>query len=340
MLSHIAPGKEDDLLIGFETSDDAAVYDLGDGRSLVFTVDFFTPIVDDPYDFGRIAAANSLSDVYAMGGKPLMALNLLAFPCKLGADVIGAVMQGAHKTVCDAHAFTAGGHTIEDAEPKFGLAVVGMVDTMSILSNVGACVGDVLYLTKPIGTGIMTTALKRGHLTDEELVPVVESMATLNIAGSEAACTAQAHAGTDVTGFGLLGHLHEMCEGSGVDAHIDFEQIPLFEGVLNFATQSVRPGKTTDMIAWANKFVSFTHAHPEDTLQTEEIVKTVLCDPQTSGGMLVAVSPERASEFESAYHQKAGSAPAKIGGIVAARERGGHITVQTTCEPLSHNVVE
>lgn len=310
------------MLLGFETSDDAALVPINDEQTAVLTVDFFTPIVDDPYDFGRIAAANSLSDVYAMGAKPVAALNLLAFPCSLGADVIGAVMRGGNIKVREAGAFTLGGHTIEDKEPKFGLSVFGLVHPDKVITNKGAKPGDYLYLSKAIGTGIMTTALKFGHITDSDLTPVVDSMSELNKAASEAMVEVGAHAGTDVTGFGLIGHLHELCEPSEVSAEIDFGALKLFNGVYDFATQGIVPGKTKDMVQWAK---GFSEINCDDTEKVDTIYK-ILCDPQTSGGILCSIAPDKASEFERIAQEKLGRPVQKIGMITEGRS--GFISVK------------
>ena len=215
MLDKIAPGHSDALMLGFETSDDSAVYRLTDDLAALLTVDFFTPIVDDPYDFGRITAANALSDIYAMGGRPLTAMNLLAFPCSMGADIVGEVVRGGAEKVTEAGAVTVGGHTIDDKEPKFGLSVFGVVHPDKVVRNRGALVGDVLFLTKPVGTGLIGTALKNGLEDEDSAREVIESMAALNRHACEAMVAVGVHAATDVTGFGLLGHLHEMVEASG-----------------------------------------------------------------------------------------------------------------------------
>ena len=212
MLDKIAPGHSDALMLGFETSDDAAVYRLSDDMAALLTVDFFTPIVDDPYDFGRIAAANALSDIYAMGGRPLTAMNLLAFPCSLGADIVGEVVRGGAEKVAEAGAVTVGGHTIDDKEPKFGLSVFGVVHPDKVVRNRGALAGDALFLTKPVGTGIIGTALKKGLETELTARDAIESMAALNRDACEAMVSVGVSACTDVTGFGLLGHLHEMAD--------------------------------------------------------------------------------------------------------------------------------
>ena len=233
MLDKIAPGDSDALLLGFETSDDAAVYQLTDDIATLLTVDFFTPIVDDPYDFGRIAAANSLSDIYAMGGRPLTAMNLLAFPCSLGPDIVGEVVRGGSEKVAEAGAVTVGGHTIDDKEPKFGLSVMGVVHPDKVVRNRGAQAGDVLVAHQAHrhrrSWPPPSSAGSRPRTTARE---VIESMATLNRAACEAMVEVGVHAATDVTGFGLLGHLHEMAEASGVAvAARSRTQVPLFDRV-------------------------------------------------------------------------------------------------------------
>ena len=311
MLAHIAPGQSDELMEGFETSDDAAIYALDDTTAAVLTVDFFTPIVDDPYDFGRITAANALSDVYAMGGKPLTAMNLLAFPCSLGPDVVGEVVRGGADMVREAGAIVVGGHTIDDAEPKFGLSVFGTVDRDKVVRNRGAKPGDVLFLTKPIGTGIIMTALKRDILTEDEVKPVVESMAELNKAAGVAMVDVGVNAGTDVTGFGLAGHLHEMLEASGVSAVIAWDKIPMFEKAAELAAEGCWPGRTEDVIAWASPFVEMTIS---DSVEIRNKM-LVLCDPQTSGGMLVSVPFEKADQFAERYAELAGRDATWIGDV-------------------------
>ena len=254
MLDKIAPGHSDALMLGFETSDDAAVYRLTDDIATLLTVDFFTPIVDDPYDFGRIAAANALSDIYAMGGRPLTAMNLLAFPCSLGPDIVGEVVRGGAEKVAEAGAVTVGGHTIDDKEPKFGLSVMGVVHPDKVVRNRGALAGDVLFLTKPIGTGIIGTALKHGLETEDSARDVIESMATLNRAACEAMVEVGVHAATDVTGFGLLGHLHEMVEASGVRCELDLAATCRCSTARSTTPrQGVVPGRTADVIAWARR---------------------------------------------------------------------------------------
>ena len=322
MLSKIAPGTSDELLLGFETSDDAAIYRLDDETAAVLTVDFFTPIVDDPYDFGRITAANALSDVYAMGGKPLVALNLLAFPCSMGPEIVGEVVRGGADKVREAGAVTVGGHTIDDNEPKFGLSVFGTVHPDSIIRNHGCRPGDVLFLTKPIGTGVMMTALKRGLETEDSVRTVVESMAELNRDAATAMSETGVRAATDVTGFGLLGHLHEMVEASGCAAELDYAEVPLFDGVEEYASSGCWPGRTKDIIAWADPFVGDDRSD-EDAHRNRMLV---LCDPQTSGGMLVAVSLEKAELFSRRFEQLSGRSAARIGRVVAGES--GHVSIK------------
>lgn len=286
------------MLLGFETSDDAAVYRLDDTTAALLTVDFFTPIVDDPYDFGRVTAANALSDIYAMGGRPLAAMNLLAFPCSLGPDVVGEVVRGGAEKVTEAGAVTVGGHTIEDKEPKFGLSVFGTVPVDGVVRNRGALPGDVIVLTKPVGTGIWGTAMRSDVATEDEGRVVIESMATLNRAACEAMVEAGVHAATDVTGFGLLGHLHEMADASLCSAELDLAQVPVFDRVLEFAEAGVVPGRTADVSGWASEFTRWRS--DED----RALWLRVLCDPQTSGGLLMAIDPVLASALVSALESR------------------------------------
>jgi selenide,water dikinase len=289
-------------MVGFETSDDAAVYVLDDDTALLLTVDFFTPIVDDPYDFGRITAANALSDIYAMGGRPLTALNLVAFPCSLGPDVVAEVLRGGADVVREAGAVVVGGHTIDDKEPKFGLSVMGIARPSEVVRNVGAVPGDVVYLTKPLGTGLLGTALKQGIETEDGMRDAIDSMAAINSAAGEAMVAAGAHAGTDVTGFGLLGHLHEMLEGSGCAAQVLLDSVPVFDKALEYSIAGVRPGRTADIVAYTSAFTTWSAAPDRDAWMG------VLCDPQTSGGLLVAVPESRAGEFEAHIAGRGGSA--------------------------------
>lgn len=303
------------MLLGFETSDDAAVWKLACDSAAVLTVDFFTPIVDDPYEFGRIAAANALSDVFAMGATPHVALNLLALDVALGAEVASEILRGGADAVREAGAFVAGGHTIDDAEPKYGLAVFGTVHPDRIVRNAGAVPGDVLYLTKPLGTGIMVSARACDLRGEAALRPVVESMMELNAAGAAALAESGVHAATDVTGFGLAGHLHEMLAASGCAAEIDFAALPLFDGVLELASAYCRPNRAFAIMDAAEAYVA--QGSLSDTDYDDRLA--VLCDPQTSGGLLAALAPEAAGAFERAFERRSGRAPARIGRVVEGK---------------------
>jgi selenide,water dikinase len=283
------------LLVGSETSDDAGVVRLSDELALVQTVDFFTPIVDDPYDFGRIAAANALSDVYAMGGRPLSVLNLVAFPLeRLGAEVLGAILRGGQDVVAEAGAMVVGGHSIDDPEPKFGLAVTGTVHPDRVLTNAGGEAGDALVLTKPLGVGAVSTALKRGAAGPEHLAAAVEVMVRLNAAASEAAIAAGAHGMTDVTGFGLLVHLHELALASGVAAEVDADAVPALPGVEDLLRgEDAVSGGSRRNRAHAEEFASFADGVPEWR-------RRLVTDATTSGGLLVAVPADRAAEIPGA----------------------------------------
>ena len=302
----------DKLLLGFETSDDAAVYQIDEHTAAVLTVDFLTPLVDDPYDFGRLAAANALSDVFAMGAKPVCALNVLALDCALGTEVAAEIMRGGASAVREAGCFMVGGHSVDDPEPKYGLCVFGVVDPAKVKRNGGAQVGDALYLTKRLGTGLLSAAYKIGRITEEEFRPAIDSMCQLNKAGGAAATQANAHAVTDVTGFGLAGHLHEMLEASGCSMCLNWERLPLFSQAWDLSVEYCRPNRTFSIMDFAEPFVE------QGTLDGEEFDNRmgVLCDPQTSGGLLVAVAPEDAPAFEAAFANEAGFAPWRIGTFV------------------------
>jgi selenide,water dikinase len=315
-------------MVGFETSDDAAVYRLDADTALLLTVDFFTPIVDDPYDFGRIAAANALSDIYAMGGRPLTAMNMVAFPCSLGPEVVAEVLRGGGDVCRQAGAIVVGGHTIDDKEPKFGLSVLGIVHPDRVIRNVGAEPGDAFVLTKPIGTGIIGTALKQGLEDETSARGVIDSMAMLNRASAEAMQEVGVSAATDVTGFGIVGHLHEMLEGSGCAGELDFDALPLYPGALEYAARGVVPGRTSDVIAYAADFADWPErpvpigpdAPPEDLTRWR-----VLCDPQTSGGMLIAVPPSRLDALVEALATR-GLEPAVVGRALPGEP--GRVTIR------------
>jgi selenide,water dikinase len=280
------------LLVGRETFDDAGVFRLSDDLALVQTVDFFAPIVDDPFDFGQVAAANALSDVYAMGGQPLTALNIVAFPTRdLPLEVLGQILAGGQEKVHEAGALVVGGHTVIDTELKYGLAVTGRAHPDFLLTNAGARAGDVLILTKPIGNGILATAGKRGQLSPESGRVMLEGMKALNGAASRAALAVGSRCATDITGFGLLGHMSHIARASNVTLRVTLGEIPLLPGV----RESVRGGFVTDgskrNAEYLRELVRWTTGNDED--------RAILHDPQTSGGLLVCVSAPRARDYLS-----------------------------------------
>lgn len=303
------------LLVGTETRDDAAVYRIDERTAIVCTTDFFTPVVDDPFDFGRIAAANALSDVWAMGARPLFALNLVAFPARdLPLEVLGRVLEGGAAVCTEANVPLVGGHSIDDKEPKYGLVVVGLIDPDAILRNTGALPGDRLILTKPLGSGVITTAIKRGLASAEEIAEVTELMAHLNRAAGEVfiANRARVHALTDVTGFGLLGHLLEMLEGSGVGAQLRAEAIPILPAARRVAAAGIFPGGTRANLRSAAARTRFLGASVQD-----EATQLLLADAQTSGGLLAAVAPEAAEEVVAQLRGAGTLAAADIGLVMA-----------------------
>lgn len=283
------PPTDPRLLVGNDKRDDAAVYDLGDGTALISTTDFFMPIVDDPYDFGRIASVNAISDVYAMGGRPILAIAILGWPVdRLPPEVARQVLEGARAVCASAGIPLAGGHSIDCPEPVFGLAVNGTVAITHLKQNSTATAGCRLYLTKPLGVGILSTAGKRGSLRDEDAAVALESMATLNRLGEAFGTLEGVRAMTDVTGFGLLGHLTEMCEGSGVSAVIEYDKVPVIRSVRDYLRQGAIPGGTGRNWASYGRKIA---------LRSDE-QRNILADPQTSGGLLVAVTEESAPSFE------------------------------------------
>lgn len=279
------------LLVGLDTSDDAGVYRLNDEMALVQTVDFFTPIVDDPYDFGRIAAANAISDIYAMGGKPLTVLNIVAFPITtLDKQVLADILRGAGDKVREAGATLVGGHSIDDKEPKFGLAVTGLIHPDRIRTNAGAKPGDKLILTKPIGVGILTTSIKKDQLSADEIRRLTEVMATLNKKAAEIMEPYDVNACTDVTGFGLIGHALEMARGSNVGLILNHREVPLLPRVKELAENGFVPGGTKNNFLHVQDHVRF----PEDM---DQVSRWILCDAVTSGGLLISVNAEQAEKL-------------------------------------------
>ncbi len=279
-----------DLLVGFEHGDDAAVYRLDERVALVLTVDFFAPIVDDPFTYGAIAAANSMSDIYAVGGRPITALNVAAFPRSLPFEVPSEILRGGAEKVAEAGAIIVGGHTVDDVEPKYGLSVVGVVEPGKQVQNSTAQVGDVLMLTKPLGTGVVTTALKNGKAVGEVLDTAVESMLRLNRDAAAAMVSAGAHAATDVTGFGIVGHLMTMMRASCTTGRLRRSALPVLPGVVELLTDGVAPDGThrnlescAESVRWADDI--------------GEIDKLLMCDPQTSGGLLISVREDAVDEL-------------------------------------------
>ena len=299
------------LLVGNAESDDAAVMDLGDGSALVSTTDFFMPIVDDAFDFGAIAATNAISDVYAMGGSPLLALAILGWPVdKLPAALASEVMQGARSMCEQAGIPIAGGHTIDSPEPFFGLAVTGKMLLENIRKNSTGKAGDLLYLTKPLGLGIVTTASRRGLAESEHLAEAVNWMKTLNRCGADLAKHTGVHAMTDVTGFGLLGHLNEMCEGSQLSAEIQFSTVPRLECVKSYLDRFIYPDMTMKTFSWLKDSIT--------ELTGGQLL--LLCDPQTSGGLLIAADPSAREEVEEILRQH--NCPVSpIGSLLARGEK-------------------
>ena len=291
ILAQTTPSRPDPkLLVGNAERDDAAVYDLGDGTAAISTTDFFMPIVDDPLTFGRIAATNAISDVYAMGGTPLLAIAILGWPVNaLPAEVAGQVVEGGRQACADAGIALAGGHSIDSLEPIFGLAITGRVDIKDLKKNGGARVGDVLFLTKPIGVGILSTAQKQKKLRPADALLATEQMVRLNRIGPVLAKLPYVHAMTDVTGFGLLGHLSEMCAASGTSARVELDAVPLIDAEIldYYLEQGCIPGGTKRN--WTS--------YGQQVQLPSERAKWLLADPQTSGGLLVAVAPDRVAEF-------------------------------------------
>ena len=277
------------LLVGHESSDDAAVYDLGDGRALISTTDFFMPIVDDPFHFGMIAGSNALSDVYAMGGRPLMAISIFGWPINaLSSDIGARVIDGGREICSRAGISLAGGHSIDSPEPIFGLSVSGIVEIKNLKKNIGAQPGDTLFLTKPLGIGVLSTAQKKKVVTEKDHALAVKQMCALNDIGAKLSSINGVNAVTDVTGFGLAGHLLEVCKGSQVSAEVYFEKLPLLPNVLKYIENDCVPGGT---------FRNF-ESYGEYLSELSDIEKSIICDPQTSGGLLVSVSKDGLQDLQ------------------------------------------
>ncbi len=279
------------LIIGLENADDAAVYRLNDKQAIISTTDFFPPVVDDAYDFGAIAAANAMSDIYAMGGEVLFALNLIAFPDHLGSDILREILRGGAEKVAEAGAVVVGGHSVNDKEPKYGLAVTGIVDPKEIKTKSGGNPGDVLLLTKPLGVGVITTALKQQQTSDEHVAIAVDSMKMLNKDAASAARSTGASAVTDITGFGLLGHAREMTVQGGVDFRFFLQKLPWLPGAIDYGETGAFPGGMGNNMNFFAEHVIFDREVPI-------LMRDMLFTPETSGGLLVVVAPEMVDRFQ------------------------------------------
>jgi len=285
------------VLVGLDGADDAAVYQVGEDLAIVQSVDFFTPIVDDPYTFGRIAAVNALSDIYAMGGEPLFALNLVAFPSKeLPGSVLEEILKGGSDAACEAGISILGGHSIDDAEPKYGMSVTGSVAPDGIIKNSSARAGDYLVLTKPIGIGIITTAIKNAVAGEKSISEAIKWMTTLNRTASKVMVTQKIEGATDITGFGLLGHLYEMVLASKVGAVIEAEQVPLIKGTMNCLNKSAYPGGSLANLEFVSPHIDWNEDVSDET-------RKILCDAQTSGGLLICIPEEKMDTMKALFSE-------------------------------------
>lgn len=308
--------------MGINTSDDAAVYQIADDLAIIQTVDYFTPVVDDPYQYGAIAVANSLSDIYAMGAKPLFALNVVGFHTRgMPLDILIEIIKGAVDKAKEAGVEIIGGHTVDDKEPKYGLTVTGIINPADIVYNSTAQVGDILFLTKPIGVGIITTGIKRGTASPRAVERAVEVMSMLNKATSEAMVEVGVNACTDITGYGLLGHMGEMTQASGVGARIHARAVPIIPAARDMidADLNAAPGGTKNNLKYVNSFVNF-----DPTISEAE--RLLLADAQTSGGLLISCPPEKADRLEQALREAGAITTARIG-IIEAEDDTGRIDV-------------
>ncbi len=285
------PADYPNLLVGLARADDAAVYELNPEQAIITTTDFFPPVVDDPYDFGAIAAANAMSDVYAMGGQVLFAINLVGYPESLGPELLAEILRGGAEKVAEAGGVIAGGHSVSDKEPKYGLAVIGLIHPSLVKTKGGAAAGDILFLTKGLGVGVVTTALKREQADTEHVAAAVQSMKTLNRAAAQAALAASARAMTDITGFGFIGHASEMILESQVDFVIASNKVPWLPGAVAYGSAGMFPGGTKRNSNYFEPRVRFeSHVDP--------VIKSLLMTPETSGGLLIAVPADRADQFQ------------------------------------------
>jgi selenide,water dikinase len=310
VLGKLARQHDPNVLVGFDKADDAGVYKISATQALVQTVDFFTPIVDDPYTFGQIAATNSLSDVYAMGGRPLSALGIVCFPDKGDLEILQQIMAGGLSKMMEANCVVIGGHSVRDPEIKFGYAVTGMIHPEKVWANAGAQILDALILTKGLGTGVISTAIKQGKAKQSWIDAATKSMTTLNARAAEVASSGNfvIHAATDITGFGLIGHAREMAAGSGVSLRLDSAKVPLLEGALDCVRDGMIPGGLNNNRDFAECLVSYDEKIPEE-------IRTILFDPQTAGGLLLSVARAYAEALLVAL-QNAGVTAVEIGEVL------------------------
>jgi selenide,water dikinase len=311
----LKPTPNPNVLRSIERLDDAGVYKISDEIALIQTIDFITPIVNDPYNFGRIAAANSISDVYTMGGKPITAMNVVCFPSdSLDIAILKEILRGGLDIMNEAGVALMGGHSVKDAEMKYGLSVTGVVHPDKLITNSGAQIGDALVLTKPLGTGVLSTALKNRLISDDEFIPVLQSMATLNKAAAEQMIEFGAHACTDITGFGLAGHASHLIQEGGKGIEFDFESIPLFTGLMDFLKKEVAPGGLGRNREFYSSSVKFIR-------QVPEYQRDILYDPQTSGGLLIALPPAKAEKLVKRLRGLGVASAAVVGKVVNDPER-------------------
>jgi selenide,water dikinase len=319
VLGKLARQHDPNVLVGFDKSDDAGVYKISDELALVQTVDFFTPVVDDPFTFGQIAATNSLSDVYAMGGTPISALAIVCFPEKGDIEVLGQILAGGLSKMMEAKCTVIGGHSVRDPEIKFGYAVTGTINPKKVLTNAAAQAGDVLILTKPIGTGVISTAIKKGQAKPEWIEAATRAMTTLNsvAVGIAVSGNIQVHAATDITGFGLIGHLREVAAGSGVSIRLRASRVPLLDGAIECVLAGLVPGGLKANREFAECNVSYAPDVPEE-------LKAILYDPQTAGGLLFSVAQPDAARLLSAL-QAAGVPAVMVGEVLPAAQPLMHV---------------
>lgn len=315
-LEKIPQKFHENLIVGYQHSDDAAVFKIDDDKALIQTLDFFTPVVDDPYTFGSIAAANSLSDIYAMGGKPILAMNIVCFPTCLDMEILGEILRGGHDKVTESGAILVGGHSVEDDEPKYGLSVTGMARPEEILTNAGAKIGDLLVLTKPLGSGILNTAIKGSIIEKKHYDQVVEIMSHLNMYAASHFSKFKINAVTDITGFGLIGHLVEMAKGSNTSIILDVKSIPIIDGVLHYAKMGIIPAGMYNNRAYFEEGVFYNSANYRNSAECD-----VLYDPQTSGGLLISLSEKEALEYVKIIKSTQSISCEIIGRVTERREK-------------------